>query len=132
MKTRVCCARRRPALKTPVFTCLAEKGKLTRASVTITASSSAAVAELFSRRAAKMASPCRNSLAERDASPSAAGADVMDSRSAAAIAVNTFVVCVDFFIRRGTTPVKSTAKYFESSAFCSADLPLRFGRLFYD
>jgi len=57
---------------------------------------------------------------------------VLDSKTAAAIAVNTIVVCVNFFIRRGTAPVKSTAKYFESSAFCSADLPLRFGRLFYD
>jgi len=125
-----------PPLKTPVFICFAEKGKLTRASVTITASSSAALAELFSRRPAKLASPCKNSLAEFDASPSAAltapSADALDSRTAAVIAVSTIFVCVDFCIRRGTAPVKSTAKHFESSAFCRADLPLRFGRLLYD
>ena len=58
--------------KTPFFMSLAENGKLTRASVTITAATSAAVDELFSRRAAKLASPYKNSLAEVDAPPSAA------------------------------------------------------------
>ncbi len=57
---------------------------------------------------------------------------MLGSRTAAALAVSTTVVCVDFCIRRGTAPVKSTAKHFESSAFCSADLPLRFRRSFYD
>ena len=90
-----------PPLETPFFMCFAEKGKPTRASVTITASSPGAVAELFSRRPAKLASPCRNSLAELDALPSAAfsrlqppsavSADVPDSTTAAAIAVNTIV-----------------------------------------
>lgn len=68
----MCCARRNRPFKTPFFMSLAENGKLTRASVTITASSSATVAELFSRRAAKSASPCKNYLAELDALPSAA------------------------------------------------------------